>query len=414
MQRAIVNFIFLCVVFTVSVVSAVSQSTNYSQPGPYRAGYRTVTVTRPNSTTFTARLYYPALQAGQNTPLEPAGRPYPAVTFGHGFFQAVSTYQSTLEHLATHGFFVIATNSESGIAPNHQNFANDLRYSLTFLEQENANSTSVLFTGVAVDRFGASGHSMGGGASILATSQDTRIRALANLAAAETNPSAKAAMPLITVPFSLPSGSTDTIVPVAINGQEMYTLGKPPKVLPVIQGGWHCGFQDSNGFGCDSGTITRPQQLAETRRLLTSFFDLYLRRNDNAIISVWGDQLTNSLVTAQRNSGIVLLPEVQTISRMPGGDIRASITIRNLTDTSQSFKIEKAQPPRIAELEPIITPPINPGGEHTVNIIIRRQWRNAAALSSILLAAIRVDDPLTVSFARINLIDTYLARDPRE
>jgi predicted dienelactone hydrolase len=403
MQRAYVKFLTLCFLLTFGAVSAISQSTNYSQPGPYRAGWRTVTVTRPNSTTFTARLYYPALVAGQGTALDPSGRPYPAVTFGHGFFQAVTSYDSTLSHLATHGFFVIATNSESGISPNHQNFANDMRYSLTYLEQENANATSSLFNAVAVNSFGASGHSMGGGASILATSQDSRIRALANLAAAETNPSAKAAMPLITVPFSLLSGSADTIVPVATNGQEMYTLGKPPKILPIIQGGWHCGFEDSNGFGCDTGTITRDQQLTETRRLLTSFFDLYLKHNDNAVPSVWGDQLANTLVAAQRNSGIGVSPEVQTVNTVPGGEIRAFLTIRNLTDTPQSFKIEKAQPLRIVALDPIITPMISPNGEYTVEIVTLRQWRVAGALTAIPLAVTRVGDPLTVSFARIYL-----------
>ena len=73
----------------------------------------------------------------------------------------------------THGYFVIASDSEGGLLPNHQNFADDIKRCLTYLEQENANTTSVLFAQVATAKFGASGHSMGGGASILAAAQDT-------------------------------------------------------------------------------------------------------------------------------------------------------------------------------------------------------------------------------------------------
>jgi dienelactone hydrolase len=207
------------------VGTVFAQNNPLSVAGKHRAGWRSVTVTRSNNTTFTARLFYPATAAGQNTTYDASGAPYAAITFGHGFFQAVSTYQSTLEHLATHGFFVIASDSEGGLFPSHQNFANDLRQSLTYLEQENANSSSIFFNQIRTNRFGASGHSMGGGASILAASQDARIKVLANLAAAETNPSAVAAMPNINAPTMLISASADTIVPVASNGQTMYNSG---------------------------------------------------------------------------------------------------------------------------------------------------------------------------------------------
>lgn len=390
--------IFSCLVGLMTV-AAFSQS----DPGQYFAGYRTVTVTRPNATTFTARLYYPAFYAGQDTIFDSSGCPCPAITFGHGFFQAVSTYQSTLEHLATHGYLVIASNSESGLFPNHQNFANDLRHSLTFLEQENANAASFLFGAVAVTRFGASGHSMGGGASILATAQDTRIRALANLAAAETNPSAKAAMPSITVPVSLLSGSADTIVPVATNGQEMYSLGQPPKLLLVIQGGWHCGFQDSNGFGCDTGTIPRSLQLQETRNLLTSFFDLYLKQQALSILSVWASDFESPFVQTQRNAGVSISPEVQTINPMSKGKLLATVTVTNLTNTAQTFHIGAIQLSAPFRIKPFDTPVIAAGAEYPVTINLRRVSKEPQMLNTILFSVTGAADPLTASFARINV-----------
>ncbi|MCW5936659.1 MAG: hypothetical protein KIT11_05065 [Fimbriimonadaceae bacterium] len=265
-----------------------------SLPGPYQPGFRQVTVRRPNNSTFTAFVYYPATANGTNAPLDRSAAPYPAVTFGHGFLQTLDRYRSTLDHLATRGYIVIATTTEGGLFPNHANFAADMRHCLTHLETENGQAGAFFEDAVATDRFGASGHSMGGGASILAASADPRIKALANLAAAETNPSAIAAMASVTAPASLIAGSEDGIVPPSTNGQRMYENGGPPRQLPVVTGGWHCGFQDVSSFGCDTGSLTRPLQLAETRRLLTAFFDLNLKRDQTRWRLVWGPEMVGN------------------------------------------------------------------------------------------------------------------------
>jgi dienelactone hydrolase len=332
------------------------------------------------------------------------GAPYPAITFGHGFFQAVSTYQSTLEHLATHGYFVIATDSESGLLPNHQNFADDIKRSLFYLEQENANLSSILFGQVAVSRFGASGHSMGGGASILATSQDVRIKALANLAAAETSPSAISAVPAINVPVQLISGSADTIVPVASNGQLMFNAAVSPKILPVIQGGWHCGFQDANGFGCDNGTtITRSQQLAETRRLMTAFFNLYLKQSEANWKSVWGNDLDNQLVISQRNSGIELSPIAQTVIAPVGVNTSININVTNRGTTPSSFTVAVEQRRWIVVTNPIETPILAPGQSTNISFRVRRSWKNPTLINRLDVSVKRNADGLTRSVALIDL-----------
>lgn len=262
-----------------------------SDPGPYQyAGWQQVTVTRPDNTTFTARLYYPAYSSGQGAPYNGSGAPYPALSFGHGFLTSHTYYQSTLVHLATWGYFVIATESGMGLFPDHQAYANDMRYCLTYLEQQNANNGSWLYQQVDTAHFGIFGHSMGGGASILATAADARIRAMATLAAAETNPSAIAQMPNIQVPVRLIAGDQDGIVDWQQNTLLMYNAGRPPRQLPRIVGGWHCGFLDSNMFGCDSGPLARATQLAITRRLLTGFFNLYLQGDQTVWRAVWGPE----------------------------------------------------------------------------------------------------------------------------
>jgi hypothetical protein len=112
------------------------------------------------------------------------------------------------------------------------------------------------------------------------------------------------------VPHSLISGSADTITPLSSNGLRMYNAGFAPKLLPVIQGGWHCGFQDTSVFGCDSGSLPRATQLQLTRRLLTAFFELYLRGNLAAWDWVWGDAVRKDpLIQLTAESGVVLEPD---------------------------------------------------------------------------------------------------------
>jgi dienelactone hydrolase len=310
-------------------------------PGPYLAGWRTVTVTRPNNSTFSARLYYPATSQGLNAPIDPSGAPYPAITFGHGFLQAVTQYDSTLRHLATRGYIVIASESEGGLFPNHANFALDLRHCLTWLEQQNTHQSSFLAGRVATDRFGASGHSMGGGASILAAAADGRIKALANLAAAETNPSAIAAMPNVQAPVALIAGSRDTITPPANHQVPMYNNGLPPKQLPNIIGGFHCGFVDSSFFGCDSGTISRAEQLLMTRRQLTAFFNLYLKKDQSVWSRVWGPEMKGDpAVQTTYDAGVVVSPESQTRTVPRGSGTTYEFTVTNVGRGPDSYAIQ--------------------------------------------------------------------------
>lgn len=259
----------------------------YAEPGPHAAGWRRVQVSPASGPAFAALVFYPALAAGEGAALDRAGAPYPAIAFGHGFFQEPQRYAGLLEHLAGWGLVVIATESQSGLSPDHAQFAADLSASLTYLEAANADGGSWLEDALRIDRFGASGHSMGGGASILATAADRRIRALANLAAAETRPSALAAMPQVAVPVQLVVGSEDGIVAPA-STQKLYQAARPPRLFSTILGGSHCGFQ-TNPFpiGCDRGSLPVAEQLALTKQLLTAFF-LYYLADSGDWEAVWG------------------------------------------------------------------------------------------------------------------------------
>ena len=258
-----------------------------SLPGPHPVSQRTVTVTRTNGSTFTAQIRYPAQSSAASAPFAAAAAPAAAISFGHGFLSSVDLYDSTMDHLASHGYIVIATTSEGSLFPNHGNFALDIRQCLTWLEQQDALPASWLFGAVDQAAFGVSGHSMGGGASALAAGADTRIKCLATLAAAETNPSASAAALSIQVPSRFIVGSQDTIVPPS-NTQPQYNNCDTPRQFSTIVGGSHCGFIDNPIVACDSGSITRAEQLSKTRALLLEFFNTHLRGDAARYATVWG------------------------------------------------------------------------------------------------------------------------------
>jgi dienelactone hydrolase len=356
----------------VSAVSLDVQASGLADPGPYSVGKRQVTVTRPSGQTFTSLFYYPATQPGNNTPVDPSGSPYPAITFGHGFLQPPSNYESTLMHLASWGYFVMASESYTGFFPNHALFAADLSHCLTWLEEQNNLAGGELEGLLDVANYGASGHSMGGGCSILAIANDSRIRVLANLAAAETSTSAIAAMEQITVPVRLIAGTDDSITPVEQHGALMYDNGNAPKQLPLQQGGFHCGYLDFNVFGCDSGSMSRAVQLALTRRDLTAFFNLYLKGDQSVWREVWGPEaFTDPHVDRSAvDSGITLELDASEIKIPVDESASASLTITNTGVAPTAYAIFIDDSDWIITPEPTVTDIVAMGEQAVIMLTI--------------------------------------------
>ncbi|MEJ3404762.1 alpha/beta hydrolase [Rathayibacter sp. YIM 133350] len=220
-----------------------------------------VTVTAEGRS-FSARLVQPAAAA-------PGG--YPVVAFGHGFVQSSSRYTSTLEGLAARGYVVIAPDSEAGLFPNHSRFADDLWRAIAWVRATQPNASQTLGA--------VAGHSMGGGAALIAADRHPELQAVATEAAAETNPSATTASAGIAVPALYVVGSADGVVsPASTRG--MYNAKPSPATLATITGGYHCGFVDSSSFfgiGCDRGQISRSTQLPIAAALLGNWFDHVLK-----------------------------------------------------------------------------------------------------------------------------------------
>ncbi len=311
-----------------AAVSGSSVQASTSEPGPFAVAQRNVTVARPNGSTFAAQVRYPATSTAGGAPFDPAAAPAPAFTFGHGFLTPVDRYDSTLDHLASHGYIVIATTSGGELFPNHANYAADMRHCLTFLETQSATKGSWLAGAVDAGAFGVGGHSMGGGASMLAAAADERIRCSVTWAGAETNPSAAAAAQSAQWPAAFIVGSSDSIVAPATT-QNQYDGCDAPRRFQTIAGGSHCGFLDSPIIACDSGSITREEQLAKTRELTLAFLDAHLRRDADAFARTWGEAAPLAGTTVARDARLSAELGAATLAGDAGGIVETTLVVTN-------------------------------------------------------------------------------------
>ena len=246
-------------------------------PGPYQKGYKLVTIQR-GIRVLHCRLYYPATTSGQDQPVSANGRPFPIIAFGHGFSAQNTYYNSYYEHLASWGYVTIAPQFPD---TQHGELANDLLFCLHYLRQLNGQTTSVFYGTIDTTHAGVSGHSMGGGASLLAASSDARVLVAAPLAPAETSPSAISAMSAISGAVCLIAGSADGITPPATHQTPMYNASHAFRSLAMLQGGNHTRFMDYTlgDFLDPNGNLTRPDQQLLSRRYMTAIFNLFLRND---------------------------------------------------------------------------------------------------------------------------------------
>lgn len=256
-------------------------------PGPHQPGWTQQTLLR-NGRTLNCRIYYPAFVDGSEAPIDTLHGLYPVVGFGHGFAMQTSYYVSHFRHLATHGFVVIAPQFPD---VQHSQLADDLLFCVDYIRQQGNEPSSRFHRLIDTSSIGLSGHSMGGGACLLAAARDSRIRVVAPLAPAETSPSAIAVMSQISGTVYLIAGGSDGITPPATNQIPMYNNAHPVKALCIILQANHTRFMDVSTFDFTdpNGTLTRPQQLLIARRYLTSALSFGLRGDSSFYIYAFGD-----------------------------------------------------------------------------------------------------------------------------
>jgi predicted dienelactone hydrolase len=390
----------------ISLSFQAGQAQDFSQPGPWMSVASEVTVSRPDGSSFPALLFIPAEVVALDSSRALAPPPYPAVSFGHGFLCPPSLYTQTMQHLASWGYLVIATKSGLDLFPDHAQYAEDLRHCLTYLARENERAGSMLFGQVDTNSFGLSGHSMGGGAAMLAAAADSRVRAVASLAAAETRPSAIEAAGCLTIPVCLVAGSADAITPLNRHVQPMYDRLAGPRLRPVIRGGSHCGFVDVElpDFACDTALIPRERQLALSRRMLTVFFELYLRGRAEVWNSVWGpDQLYRAAYDTQADPNLSLTPPTLRQKGRPGEAVEFRLQLRNEDSRPAAFALEATGNTVALSLQPAVTETLAPCAtvEVTARVAYPPDGRRPAAFT--LLSARSLADGLTRDFAILSV-----------
>jgi len=414
------RFNLLAVLAALTLAQPVSGDDPFSQPGPYAVGTRMVTVDRSDGSSFDMLLYHPADSDGENVPLASGSDLFPAISFGPGFLQSNSQYASTLRHLASWGYFAGSTQSQLSFSPDKPQYAQDLSDMLTALEIRNADSASDLAGRVATDRFGVAGHSLGGGVSVLTAVGDPRIKAVANFAAASTNdpppvppglpptddPSAIDLAADLKIPVSFISGSLDSIIPVADNGQLMYDNAPAPKLLPNIVGGFHCGFVDNDsGLFCDSGTISGEQQRELARAELTSFFETYLGENDEAWKRVWGPdrQALAGIIDTQLEPGFLLVTNDPLAVIGPGQSGQVTLTLTNTSLAAQTFDLF-AEGPWSVLLSVDSTPVLAPSESYDFDLVIDVPGDPEDMMSELLVSARSGLDGGTRAYALVNVV----------
>ena len=193
-------------------------------------------------------LRYPAQPPGGDNALPMLGCAFrvPMLSFAHGFTIPNSSYDYFARDLARLGFAVLLPGTEAGLSPNHLALGLDLRFAA------NAVFADPFFAGSLSGERAYGGHSMGGGAAILAAAKDRSAFGLIVLAAAETNPSAITAAAKVRASSVFLVGSRDCVTPRASNTQPMFdamNFSGQIKYIDEFDGGSHCQFAAAS-FTC--------------------------------------------------------------------------------------------------------------------------------------------------------------------
>ncbi len=292
----------LFLLWTMLLGSALSQPQNQ---GPYKSGWTSASLNRDGRNLNTI-IYYPSFIEGSNAQIDTLNGPYQVIAFGHGFFMQNSYYISIFKHLASYGYVVIAPQFPD---VNHLQLGFDLIFCANYIKSQNQNPDSSFYQLIDTTKIGLSGHSMGGGASLLAAANDASVTVAAPLAAAETNPSVISVMNQIQGIVYLISAQNDGITPVNTNQLPMFNNALPVKGLPVIKGGNHTKFMDTRifDFTDPNGYLAAAQQLEKTRKYLTSIFNLFLKQDTSYFKFAFGDQ-------AQTDTSIIFQYELKPLA----------------------------------------------------------------------------------------------------
>lgn len=222
-------------------------------------------------------IYYPAVSQADQTPAAISAGIFPVICFGHGFVMKVSSYSYIWKSLVPAGYIVAFPRTERGISPSHADLAKDISFVINYL-REQGETPGTFFYGCIGKESCAMGHSMGGGAAVLAAALNPGIDCLVILAPAETRPSAIAAASGIALPALVFSGTDDCVTPPEEHQLPIFrALMSKNKTFISIKGGTHCYMADDNRL-CKLAESTCNKKPVITRKVQHTIINRYLIR----------------------------------------------------------------------------------------------------------------------------------------
>ncbi len=185
--------------------SAQSDPLRYAQAGEYAVGVQAVRIDSDPSRILTGFMWYPAQAAsglayadygyGKRSTRaylaaqpDRRGAPYPLIIFSHGYgsYAAQSTFLT--EHLASHGFIVLAVNHngstrgdtdpQTGLTLGWYLRPRDVLSQIAWAETLNTDQQSAFYALFNLTRIGVSGHSYGGYTALAAAGAQLDFRSL--------------------------------------------------------------------------------------------------------------------------------------------------------------------------------------------------------------------------------------------
>jgi dienelactone hydrolase len=132
--------------------------------GPYAVGWQDLAFddTFHDQGDIQGRVYYPALTEGEAADPDSSDGPYPLVAQLHGWLGQAWMYDEFSIEVASWGFVVVATDTETGANLNMREFAWDTRALIDHVEDESGRKGTWFSGLVDGGALSAMGHSMGG------------------------------------------------------------------------------------------------------------------------------------------------------------------------------------------------------------------------------------------------------------
>lgn len=275
-------------------VATSAAARDWSKPGPYAVGVRTLTFTKTSVTTgaprmLATRIWYPTVKrSGTPSPLGRVdakvkkGR-FPLIMYSHGSCgdPDESTYLTMA--LASWGFIVAApphpgNTSADGFAACLTDFGDsganrvpDVRFTLDAMLAENAAPGSPFASRIREAGIGITGGSYGGFTTLWSAQQDARFTA----AMAGVPGGADVVQPLA-IPLLVQGAENDEIVPFTPESEKAFAKGAGPRYLVKLLDATHLSFFDECS-GCPATNVPQDEAHRLVLRYAVPFFLRYLK-----------------------------------------------------------------------------------------------------------------------------------------